>query len=493
MSLPYIHRISYQSVAISAILTTFFTLSGLAQSKTTPAGNWEGDIAVGSTKLGVAFVISQPEQANATYVAKMNVPAQRAVDIPCDNTTVVGDSLSIAVNRVGGQFKGRLNPTQTTAVGTWYQSGRQFPLTLKKVDKLTEVKTLERPQTPKAPFPYQIELVQYDNPTKTVHLGATLTKPSGNGPFPVAVLITGSGQQDRDQTILDHKSFAVLADYLTRRGVAVLRVDDRGVGQSTGEVKTATSADFANDVMTSVDYLKTRSDMNAKQIGLIGHSEGGMIAPMVAAQRPDDVAFIVMLAGPGAKIVDGMARQNEAVLLSQGVSAEYAKKYGELYQSMAKAVVANPDADKANQAAEAAFTQWQVKQDPVMVTQLTRANDEASKKTFVKTMVSAFSEPWFRYFLQHDPANDLKKVRCPVLALNGEKDIQVDAALNLAAIEAATKGINKRVTLKTLPGLNHLFQHCKTCTVAEYEQLTETFAPEALSLMGDWILEEGLK
>ena len=475
----------------TALLILLVSSVTLAQNAPTPAGNWEGGIDVGGNKLGVVFVITQREGAN--YETVMSVPSQSPKGIACNQTVVNGDSLLVSVKMIGGQFKGKLNAGRSSVAGTWFQGGSSLPLTLEKVEKLTEEKAAERSQTPKGPFPYVSEEVEYDNIAKTVHLGATLTKPAGAGPFPVAVLITGSGQQDRDETILGHKPFAVIADYLTRRGIAVLRVDDRGTGKSTGELLTATSLDFAQDVITSLDYLKTRPDVNPKKIGLIGHSEGGMIAPMVAAQRPIEVAFMVLLAGPGAKITDLMESQLLSLSKNNGLSDGDAALFRPLLKPLMLAATNTADKTTNRNAAVDAFKTWQQKTEPAAVVRATGVTDEKTREAYVDQQLNLFGKPWFRYFVQYDPAVNLKQVRCPVLALNGEKDYQVPSAMNLTAIGAALKGHNKRLTTKEMPGLSHLFQHCQTCTGAEYAQLTETFAPEALQLMGNWILTEGLR
>lgn len=482
---------TYRHFLACLSLTLLSSSVSFAQSPKPVAGNWEGNIDIMGQKLGVSFVIIQPNPAD--YIAKMNVPAQGAKDIPCDNTMLKGDSLFITITRIAGEFKGKLNPGRTQVTGTWSQSNRQFPLTLQKVETLSGYKMTERSQTPKAPFPYMSELVEYENADKTVHLGATLTRPNGKGPFPVAILVSGSGQQDRDETILDHKPFAVIADHLTRQGIAVLRVDDRGTGKSTGPVKSATSSDFAQDVMTSLDYLKTRADVNPKKIGLVGHSEGGMIAPMVAAQRPADVAFMVLLAGPGAKITDLMEDQFLSLGKNNGVSEADSKLLRPLLKPLMVAAISSSDPATNRKAAMDAFRTWQQKTDPAVVTRTTQVSDDKTRDAYIDQQLQLFGTPWFRYFIQYDPAENLKQVRCPLLALNGEKDYQVPSQMNLTAISAALKGRNNRVTTKEMPGLNHLFQRCKTCTGAEYAELAETFAPEALKTIGDWILAEGVK
>lgn len=475
-----------------SVLFLVLTLIG-AQSQSVVSGHWSGSLAVGSTKLQLVFAVTPNGQGG--YDAKLAVLAQLPGTIPCDQMTVQDDSLLISINTINGSYAGKLDPDRTHTTGIWRQNGMVLPLNLVKTDTITVEKPADRPQTPKPPFPYVSEEVTYDHALArySAHISGTLTKPSGRGPFPVALLITGSGQQDRDETMFDHKPFAVLADYLTRRGIAVLRVDDRGTGSSSGGTYGLTTADFAMDVIAGIDYLKTRPDINPKKIGLIGHSEGGMIAPIVAAGRPDDVAFMVLLAAPGVPGIDLIANQNTAMLQSTGTNAQIAESYGSLYKSMAKAAVDFADSAMAYQTAMAAFVNWQSTVPPAIMAELTDAKNAQSTRHFVEVMMKAFRSPWMSHFLAYEPAANIGKLSCPVLALNGEKDIQVDAVLNLAGIDRAVRADNKRVTTQVMPGLNHLFQHCKTCTVAEYAELTETFAPEALQLIGDWLLFDGLR
>lgn len=474
-----------------SILLLLLTVTG-AWSQPVLSGHWSGSLSVSGT-LKLIFAVTPNSQSG--YDARLAVPAQMPGSIPCDQATVQADSLLIYIKTINGTYAGKLNPDRTRTTGIWRQNGMSSSLDLVRIDTITVVKPSTRPQTPKPPFPYVSEEVFYDHALarSSAHLSGTFTKPPGRGPFPVALLITGSGQQDRDETMFDHKPFAVLADYLTRRGIAVLRVDDRGAGSSSGSLDSVTSADFALDVVAGIDYLKTRSDINSKKIGLIGHSEGGMIAPMVAAERPDDVAFIVMLAAPGIPGIDLMAVQNTAMLKSSGVDSKVAGSYGSLYKAMAKAAIEFPDSATAYQTATAAFAAWQSTVPPATVTELTGAKDDKSTPQFVDVLMKAFRSPWINYLLAYEPAINISKLKCPVLALNGEKDVQVDAVLNLAGIDRAVRADNKRVTTQVMPDLNHLFQHCKTCTIGEYAELTETFAPEALQAIGDWLQFDGLR
>ena len=451
-------------------------------------GHWEGTAEVNGKPLLIIFNISSTGVEH--FSATMDVPAQGAKGLPCDEVSSEGDSLFIAIKMIKGRYAGQFNADRSAIKGTLRQGTFTTVLNLKRTGEAT---ALNRPQTPQPPFPYISEEVEYDSPDKSVHLGGTLTKPKGTGSFPAAILITGSGAQDRDETLMGHKPFWVIADYLTRRGVAVLRVDDRGMGKSVGPPQ-GTSADFALDVITSLDFLKSRADINPKKIGLIGHSEGGMIAPMVAVARPQDVAFIVSLAGPGEKITDLMVQQNVATLKSVQVSAPIAEGYGAMMGSIMTAAAFEKDTTQAYQKATVAYADWKKTVHPNVAAMLTGVADSTGVASYIRTLVGTLRTPWMRYFLAYDPTENLTRLTCPVLVLNGEKDIQVLAGPNLAGWEAALKKAeNKEATVREIPGLNHLFQHCQACTVAEYSELTETFAPEALQMIGDWLTEHVLR
>ena len=339
-----------------------------------------------------------------------------------------------------------------------------------------------RPQEPKKPYPYDEEEVSYENKGGGVKLAGTLTLPRTKGPFPVVVLITGSGPQNRDEELLGHKPFLVLADHLTRGGIAVLRVDDRGVGGSTGSVPSSTSEDFAGDVLAGIEFLKTRTEINSNQIGLIGHSEGGLIAPMVAA-RSTDVAFIVLMAGPGLRGEEILYLQGELIAKASGVPD--------------KAIASNRAAQQAifgvlKEEHDNAVAEKRIRENFLKIT--AEMSDEQKRVSRIEATLAAQLKmvltPWFRYFLTYDPKQALMKVSCPVLAINGEKDLQVPPDENLRVIEqtlAAAKNPDYKVV--KLPGLNHLFQTCKTGTLTEYASIQETMSPVALDVISDWILK----
>lgn len=446
-------------------------------------GIWQGVLKVGGIELRVVFKISKT--AEGKFTATMDSPDQGAKDIPVSEVSFENGGVKIEVKVVLGVFSGKMSDDNTIA-GEWKQGAAALPLVMKRVDK--EPEALRRPQEPQKPYPYNEEEVTFDNTKAGNKLAGTLTLPKTGGPFPAVILISGSGPQDRNETLLGHKPFLVWADYLTRQGLAVLRYDDRGFGKSTGDFKAATSVDFASDVLAGLTYLKTRREINPQKIGLVGHSEGGLIAPMVAAQS-SDVAFIVLMAGPGITGEEILYLQSALISRATGASDSAVAKDRELQKRM-YAVIKN---EKDDAAAE-------TKLRPMISQTMARLTDDEKKElgltstnadTLMQTQFKQILSPWFRYFLVYDPQPTLKKVKCAVLALNGEKDLQVPPKENLAAIEKALKaGGNKNFAVKELPGLNHLFQTALTGAPTEYAKIEETIAPAALQAMGEWILAQ---
>ena len=336
-----------------------------------------------------------------------------------------------------------------------------------------------RPQMPKPPFPYASEEVRFE--AGPVSLAGTLTIPEGEPPFPAVLLISGSGQQNRDQELFGHKPFWVLADYLSRAGIAVLRVDDAGTGESTPHPQPPTSLDFVADAAAAVDFLK--ADPRIRSIGLIGHSEGGAIAPILASRR-SDIAFLVLLAAPGVPGAELMRRQNERIFAAAGIAGEQRDALLGLIDQLFDILTAEDASEEQTRRGVENIIRQQLaangvpanRQDPAQVRQ---AADQAMN-------------PWMRYFLKLDPRPALEATTAPVLALNGDLDVQVDAEQNLDAIAAAlAAGGNEDVTVRRFAHLNHLFQHAETGLVEEYAIIDETIAPEVLTLVRDWILANG--
>lgn len=430
-------------------------------------GDWMGTLDTGAIKLRVLFHIVNTEDG---LMATMDSPDQELKGLPVTSVTRDGTSLKIEAKSIGGVFEGKIAADLMSIEGKWSQGGGTMPLLLKKVKDQAELE-LKRPQNPVKPYPYREEEVTYDNKVQNVTIAATLTIPQGKGPFPAVVLITGSGAQDRDESLLGHKPFLVLSDYLTRHGIAVLRADDRGTGKSTGDFKTATSADLSTDAEAGVAFLKTRAEVNAHKIGLIGHSEGGLIAPMIAA-RNKDVAFIVMMAGTGVPGDQILPAQSEAIEVAGGKNPEAAAKDAVKERAMLTLVETEKD--------EAAL-------EKELREKMTGDVPDAQIGAAIKQLTS----PWFRYFLTYDPATALRKVTCPVLAINGELDKQVLPNQNLPPIrKALEEARNKHFEIDQMPELNHLFQTAKTGALSEYAEIEETIAPVALEKMGSWILKQ---
>jgi uncharacterized protein len=432
------------------------------------AGDWYGALTVPGGTLHLKLTIT--ERDHRAFSAAVVSIDQGGVSIPVSTVTVPGDSLHLGLGAIAAAFDGLIRGAGESAeiAGNWSQGGMTLPLTFKRTGHPPEAK---RPQVPQKPYPYREEEVSFENPKAGAKFAATLTLPPGQGPFPAVLLITGSGLQDRDETILGHRPFLILADYLTRRGIATLRADDRGVGGSTGDVAGATTADFAEDARAGVAYLKTRTEIDPKRIGLVGHSEGATIAS-IAATQSSDVDFIVMLAGMGVVGEDVLYLQGWRQLQAQGFPQEMVARERALQEGFFAAV----KEEKDDAAAEK------------RIRDVCRASGKNSSEEEITATVKEITSPWFRYFLAFDPRPVLQKVRCPVLALSGEKDTQVTPKENAPAVEAALKAAgNKDYTVRVLPGLNHLFQTCRTGTVAEYGQIEETFAPSALGIIGDWI------
>lgn len=450
-------------------------------SRQAPQEIWQGALDVGGIKLRLVLKITK--NPDGTLTATLDSIDQGAMNLPVDSIVIENTTMRFTMKSIGGSYEGTLSEDKTEVRGTWTQSGQSLPLTFKRVTEAAHALHPKRPQEPKKPYPYQEEEVVFANPDAGVTLAGTLTLPRGKGPFPAVVLISGSGPQDRDETVFGHRPFLVLADYLTRRGIAVLRYDDRGVGKSTGDHTNATSADFATDALAAVRYLQTRREIDAKKIGLIGHSEGGLIAPMAAVQAPDEIAFIVLLAGPGVPGEELILLQTELIARANGISEEIIARTLEVQRRVFAVVKEQSDIAEAEKEVR-----------DLLLEELSRLSEEEQKalglsEAVIEAQIKQILSPWFRYFLTYDPRPTLAKVKCPVLALNGEKDLQVPPSQNLPEIvKALEAGRNSDYAVAKLAGLNHLFQMSVTGAPSEYAQLEETFSPRALAVIAEWIL-----
>jgi len=430
-------------------------------------GSWLGTLDTGAIKLRVVFHIVNTEDG---LMATMDSLDQDMKGLPVTSVTRQGTALKLEAKQINGVFEGTISPDLATISGTWSQGGGTLPLVLKKVKDTAELDQ-RRPQNPVKPYPYREEEVVYENSAQNVKLAATLTIPQGTGPFPAVLLITGSGPQDRDESIMGHKPFLVVADYLTRKGIVVLRADDRGVGKSSGTFSTATAADFATDAEAGIAFLKSRREVMRQKIGLIGHSEGAIIAPIVATGNPD-AAFIVMMAGSGVPGEDILVAQSQLIAEASGESPALAEKTANSERAILDLVKSEKDT-----------AALKVELREKLAGEVPEARLEAE--------ISQVTSPWFRYFISYDPATALRKVRCPVLVINGEKDLQVPPKQNLPAIRKALEEAgNKHFEIDELPGLNHLFQTAKTGAPSEYGQIEETISPIALEKIASWVLQQ---
>jgi len=457
-----------------------FGISGFAQDHallTRVAGSWSGALKVQGIELTLVFNISLNDHDSITVT--IDSPDQGAKGLSTSSVVITKDSLIVKSKALKGSFRGAFNADLSLATGTWKQSGMTFPLEMKHLEKKF---SRSRPQEPQPPFPYKESEVIFKNHDAGNSLAGTLTMPGDNGNWPAAILITGSGPQNRDEELLGHKPFLVLSDYLARHGIAVLRYDDRGIGKSNGDFKSATTADFATDVSAAIDFLKTQKGIDTMHIGLIGHSEGGMIAPMVASKRKD-VGFIVLMAGPGITGEQILVLQSALLAKADSASekdiARVKKLNGEVYAILKK----YPDNDVAAEKIRKVIHDYNSKLPA-------GKNEDRLSDKDIDVQIESVTSPWFRYFLTCNPADYLTKVKCPLLALNGSLDMQVPPKENLQAIEKAMIfGGNSHYAVEEIPGVNHLFQTAKTGAPSEYSRIEETIAPAVLEKIANWILQ----
>ena len=443
-------------------------------------GTWKGHLEVQGSRLRVQFHLKQDSGA---WKALMDSPDQMQFGLEMDEVEIDGNRIKLVMKAAHAKYEGSLNSEKALINGKWIQGAMSLPLGLVKDYNFQPRKF---PQTPKAPFPYKSEEITYRNEKADIQLGGTITIPQlkEGQKAPVLLLITGSGAQDRDETIAGHKPFWVIADHFSRRGFAVLRVDDRGVGASGGNPQSATTADFVTDVQAGINYLQAHPDIDPKRIILMGHSEGGLIAMMVAAKSRRSIAGIISLAGPGLPMSELMTQQIADLAKKEGLgeayiqaSIDYSSKLYELVK-----------ADRKNKLNVNTLLE---KMKPYYdgLSQDIKDSLQLTEQRLMQSCATV-TNPWFRYFIKINPAPYLKKITCPVLALNGGADIQVAAGPNLEAIaKGIRKNGNKEVTCTEIQGLNHLFQSCQSCTIQEYAELEETFSPAVLKAIEGWLMK----
>jgi len=454
-----------------------------AQEPSQVVGDWTGSLQLpGGAELELTFHLRAEEGGGLG--ATLDVPAQGAMAVPMGELSFAADSLRIRAPALGASFEG-VRTAPDTVEGEWSQGGAVLPLTL--VRQAEEASGPARPQHPVPPFPYEVEEVRFPNPEAGIELAGTLTLPPGEGPWPAVVLISGSGPQDRDETVFGHKPFAVLADHLTRRGIGVLRYDDRGVGESGGSFPTATSKDFASDARAALAYLYGREEVSSDAVGLVGHSEGGLVAPIVAAGS-DRVDFLVLLAAPGVPGLDVLREQSKLMARAAG-APESRIEMNRAFLERAADVVATVPAEGRADSVRAVLTRalGAVEEEELAAMGLA---DPGTRDAFVGQQAEQLASPWMAFFLEHDPRPVLREVSVPVLALNGALDLQVSAEQNLPEIRRAlVEGGNERVTAEAIPGLNHLFQPASTGAVTEYASIEVTISEQVLERISSWIRE----
>lgn len=460
----------------------------------TLGGKWSGTLKIPSGKL-LQLQLNITD-TNGQRTASLDIPTQNARNIAVERVEVRGDSLHLQANAIRASFAGRIAPNGGLITGRWRQNGAKLPLLLQRTSTAivaataaaapTTVSTrpavsgknAKRPQEPQAPFPYREEEIKFANKAAGIQFAGTLTLPQGAGPFPAVVLLSGSGAQNRDQAVFGHRPFYVMADYLTRRGIAVLRFDDRGTGQSGGNSAAATAADYATDAQAALDFLRTRREINGKHLGLVGHSEGGTAA-IAAANKPQSPSFLVLLATPGVLGPEVIVRQTLDISRLKTNDPKILAGVEQRQRALLNIVQQISD-DKHARA----------RLIPAMIPPIPLPPEQAAQmQKLAENKAAMMTTPAYRFMLEDNPPRNLRTIKCPVLALNGSKDLLVAAEPNLKSIEKALKtGGNRDVTVRELPGLNHLFQTAPTGAVTEYDQIEETFSPTALRAIGDWVL-----
>ena len=427
-----------------------------------------GTLEVMGAKLPLVLNVYQSPEGN--LIGSVDSPAQGAYGIAVEKVTISDTNIVFNVTSIGGKYEGKqTGPDQYE--GDWTQGGKSF---------LLKIAPLKRPQEPKD-FPYKVEDVVFTNSKADIKLAGTLTTPKSDGPFPAVVLISGSGPQNRNEELMSHKPFLILSDHFTRNGIAVLRYDDRGTAESEGDFSTATSFDFADDAAAAVAFLKSHPGFFS--IGLAGHSEGGVIAPIVANQS-EDVDFIILMAGSGLTGKEILELQGQLILQQTEITLEGLEVYKKTQSAMLQIVV---DIENNEEALKKLLVVSEVYRDLSQQDQQIIGYNPETFEAALKALLS----PWMRTFLTLDPRSVLEKMTIPVLAINGEKDLQVPAKENLSEIKAALeRGGNTNHEIHELKNLNHLFQTCETGAIGEYGIIEETFNEEAMDLMTQWILEK---
>lgn len=459
------------------IITQIILLFSIITYAQDISGKWNGIIESGK-KEPVVFNFNF-EKTGQNYATTIDIPAMRVANLKPKETIFSNEEVIVNGANLGFKYQGKFNKDLQQIEGTFTEGINSLPLILKKTPTPTETQNkFRRPQEPLKPYPYKEEEITFRNGDADITLSGTLTLPFKSGKYPVVILISGSGPQDRDETFYKHKPFLVLSDYLTSHGIGVLRYDDRGVGKSTGDHSSATTRDLASDVLSAIEYLKSRKDCS--QIGLIGHSEGAIIAPMVTNLNKN-VSFIVMLGGtgiPGSEVALYLAKK------TRGFSVQDESKYEEAIRNAIKIAASDEDLGEIKRDLKVHYYESIVPMLKLLI------NSDIKIEEIITSLIETRTSPWNRYFYNYNPAKELEKVTCPILALNGSKDTQVQSKINQEGMrKALTKGHNKDFSIYEIPNVNHLFQECESGEMDEYSTIQHTIAPSVLKQVSDWILD----
>lgn len=440
-------------------------------------GSWLGKLAIQSIELRIVFRFEK--DSIGTMKVYLDSPDQGVNGIPATIRKMNDDSLVVQVQSIMAKYYSKII-NDSVIQGTFKQGGLSLPL---EIIRQKQAFVLKRPQEPKPPFDYDIKDVEFINPVSGNKLSGTLTSPKNGNNLPGVVLITGSGAQNRDEEIMGHKPFWVIADYLSKNGIAVLRYDDRGVGKSEGIFSDATTLDFADDAEAAFNFLKTQANIDSAKTGLIGHSEGGMIAQIISS-RNQDIAFIILLAAPGMKGDDLLVLQAELINRASGTSEKEIRKASKINKKI-YSIVKNEDNEQT-----AKYKIYKILKK--VKTGLSKEESEESgfSEEYIQQIISQINSNWFRTFFRLDPVKYLENVKCPVFALNGSLDLQVPPDENLSIIEQTLiLSGNPKIEIKELDGLNHLFQPSKTGLPNEYNLIETTFDESTLILILSYITE----